>query len=357
MSFMRKVLIIFLILLCISSCSRQETENNKTAGLEYTSVSDLQDKNIGILLGSVFDSVSHTVLPDANYLYYKSYGDLVSALKTGKIDAFPTDYLDSLDMTAENEGLGYIDEALFPQEIAFMFNKDENGDKLRNQVNEFIKEAEKSGLKEELFHKWEKDINADMYDYDKLPGPNGTLRAASVGASNHVCFIRDGKLAGYEVELFSLFCEKYGYRFEYYISDISGVVAAVAAKKVDIAFGCLSYTEERAKNVNFSDVTMNSAVYYVVRKNGSVTDNGFIDSITNSFYNTFIIEDRYKLFISGCLTTVCITVLSVIFGTLLGFITYLKARNNDGLFNRFVHFMIWLIHGIIAYHKLCTFDL
>ena len=340
---MKKILIILLLLLCMSSCSKQETTNNSTSELEYTSISELQDKTIGILIGSMFDSASHDRLPNANYLYFQSYGDLVSALRSGKIDAIPMDYFDILDLANENEDLGYIDETLYDQQIGYIFNKDERGDKLRNQVNEFLKEIEASGLKEDLYNKWVNDLNADMYDYDKLPGPNGTLHVATNATSNHISYIRDGKLVGYEVELFALFCEKYGYRFEYGLIDFSAIVASVTTNKADIAISCLSYSEERAKNVNYSDFIMDSPIHFVVRKNNSVTNTNFIDSIINSFYNTFIIEDRYKMFISGCITTLSMTILSVIFGTLF---TYLKARNNDGLFNKFVDFMIWLIHGM-----------
>ena len=347
-----KILAIGFILLCLSACSNKadnisDSVNEKEDGAqEFTSISQLENETIGMLTGSMFDSIIPDMLPDAEYLYFQSYGDLVSALRSGKIDAWPSDYLTVLDTANEYDDLGYIDEVIINQECGFIFNRDENGFNLRQQVNEFLKEAEESGLKEDLYNKWVNDLNADMYDYKNLPGPNGTLRVSTSGSTNHISFIRDNKLVGYEVELLALFCEKYGYNFEYNLTDFTGMLSALASGKADIAFASLAYTEERAKNVYYSDVTLYSPGYFVVRKNNSATNTNLINSIVNSFYDTFIVEDRYKLFINGCLTTISITILSVIFGTLLGFVTYLKARNNDGIFNKFVDFMIWLIHGM-----------
>ena len=48
-------------------------------------------KRIGIQMGSVFDHLVLEVIPDAELSYFNSMSDMVAALETGKIDAFPCD--------------------------------------------------------------------------------------------------------------------------------------------------------------------------------------------------------------------------------------------------------------------------
>jgi polar amino acid transport system substrate-binding protein len=63
----------------------------------------------------------------------------------------------------------------------------------------------------------------------------------------------------------------------------------------------------------------------------------------DSFVKTFIREDRYKMFINGILTTLLITVLSAIAGTLLGFAVFMCCRGG----NRAANMITWICTGLI----------
>ena len=215
--------------------------------LEYNSIPELNGKNIGIMTGTIIDGIVSDLLPSANKVYYSGAGDLATALKSGKIDAFGLDDIYTLDLLTENPDFGLINEPFVVQHCAFLFNKDDNGDALRNKMNQFLAEIEKSGLKDELYDKWINDVDAPMFDYESLPGPNGTITLGTEGTSTRTCFVRNGKLAGYEVELLSLFCEKYGYSLDYEVMDFAGMIPAVVAGKVDVACGCIAITEERER--------------------------------------------------------------------------------------------------------------
>ena len=52
------------------------------------------------------------------------------------------------------------------------------------------------------------------------------------------------------------------------------------------------------------------------------------------------------MFFEGIFATMAITILSIIFGTLLGFIVYTNTRNNKGVALKIVRFSIWLIQGM-----------
>lgn len=78
----------------------------------------------------------------------------------------------------------------------------------------------------------------------------------------------------------------------------------------------------------------------------SLEGGGFLDTVKESFNKTFIREDRWKLFLRGVLTTLLITFLSVLCGTLLGFAVYMLCRNGNRVANTVTRFCIWLVQGM-----------
>ena len=69
-------------------------------------------------------------------------------------------------------------------------------------------------------------------------------------------------------------------------------------------------------------------------------------SVCESFERTFIREDRYKLFGQGVLTTLLITVLSILFGTMLGFCIFMLCRNGNPFANRMTNVCLWIVQGM-----------
>ena len=56
-----------------------------------------------------------------------------------------------------------------------------------------------------------------------------------------------------------------------------------------------------------------------------------LSELAKSFARTFIVESRWMLIVEGVITTAIITVLSAIFGTLLGFLLVLFRRTGSRL--------------------------
>ena len=69
------------------------------------------------------------------------------------------------------------------------------------------------------------------------------------------------------------------------------------------------------------------------------------DGIRDSFNKTFLRENRYQLFLSGIGTTMLITLLSIFFGTELGFIVFMLCRNGDRIANGITKVCVWLVRG------------
>lgn len=73
---------------------------------------------------------------------------------------------------------------------------------------------------------------------------------------------------------------------------------------------------------------------------------GFISSIKESFNKTFIVDQRYKLFIEGILTTLLITISSILIGTIVAFLVYLLIRRGNKVAIAIEGACNWLIKGL-----------
>ncbi len=172
---------------------------------------------------------------------------------------------------------------------------------------------------------------------------------AAFTATVPFAYIKDGKPAGIDVDLVARFCAEYGYRLEIMQMDFAAILPAVLTGKCDFGSGGIAYTAERAETFYYSEFTMESySAIAVLKGSGSYEQKDLAASVRESFAKTFLREDRWKLFAEGAWNTVLITLLSVFFGTLLGFAAYLLVRGENRIADLLVRIMVWLIQGMPA---------
>lgn len=82
------------------------------------------------------------------------------------------------------------------------------------------------------------------------------LQAAVSPTSPPNCYQRDEDYVGIDVEIFRAFCESQSLSFEMTAYDWEGMLDAVIANRVDVAFSGISITEKRKEVMNFSDSYM-----------------------------------------------------------------------------------------------------
>ena len=298
----------------------------------YQSLDELAGKRIGVITGSIHDGLVAERLPTAQRVYFTVPSDMLAALKAGKIDAFVLPEASAIFMRYEDGSITWLDESLQDGDVGFAFPKTEEGRALCGRFSEYIRAIQADGTLAELTDKW---FRADesvktMIDYTALPATNGTLHMATVGIQVPFNYVRDNRIVGFDIELAARFCEEAGYCLQVEQMNFDGILASVQSEKCDFAGACLVITEERKEQVDFSEpYYLNSVVAIVL--DGATAGNGesFFDSVKSSFEKTFLRENRWKLFLEGIGTTMLITVLSILFGTALGFPVYMLCRNGN----------------------------
>jgi len=167
----------------------------------------------------------------------------------------------------------------------------------------------------------------------ELPKPaGGNKLVAGIISDNGLPFtaIKDNRLVGFNIELVDRFGLFIGRPVEYQDIEFSGLIAAAATGKIDMVATILGITEERKKQIAFSDPYYElGAWFFALKKNIAAHDNSRKTPVLSGlktvfrhaaegFHNNIIKENRYLLILDGLKTTVIISVLSTIFGTLLG---------------------------------------
>ena len=338
--YLRKI-VFFLLVLILFGCSA----NNGVSS--YTDLEELKDKRIGVMTGTIYDAIVKKRFPEAEYHYFNTVTDLSSALLSHKVDAIIEDENLLNEIHRSNPEIVMIGDPVSSVYIGFAYGKNEKGNTLRKQMNEFLAKAKNDGLLDQLEEKWVNyNTDTEMIDYSLSEAVNGTLILATDSTAPPFSFIINGKIVGYEIEIAALFCEEYGYRLEIVNTNFSGIISGVQSGKSDFGVGGMGITQERSKNVDFSDPTFTVYGKMAVLDKGVKENNSFFKKILDSLQRTFVVENRWIMFVKGIMTTLMITILSLVLGTLLGFLVYTRARRSKGLFVRIVKFFNWLIKGL-----------
>ena len=305
-----------------------KADGSAGGGLEFNSPKELDGHKVGVLNGSITDRfVDEHLGGSRDYSYLNTMGDMVAALKSGKVDAFCADEPSALLALNNNEGIGAIEGKVADDRYGIMFPK---GSPLKAEFDPIIEEMRSDGTLDALKKKWvgggdaEKSMPEPGWD-----APKGTLKMATCATIEPISYVRgNNEIVGLEIELVELICKRLGYGLEFVNQDFSGVIGSVQSSKVDLGAGGFSISEERSQQLDFSVPDYDNAPVFVVRKKAEPDAfAGFVEGITRSFKKTFIDEGRWQLVLSGLGVTLLVSVSAGVLGTLLGYLTVLARRS------------------------------
>ncbi len=287
-------------------------------------------KSLAVLLGSSHESYARKHYADDRLLQYQTVPDLLLALKQGKTDAafFAREMFRHVG--PDNPEIGILADDVFFEPLGIIFKP--GNETLRLQFNDFLKEIRQNGIYDDMVQRWIDDAGTTMPEIPQH-GENGEFPVAIVGNIG-LPFISliDGQLAGFDIEMMKRFASHLGKRFVPVDMPFNSLLMAVSSGRVMAGASCIMITEERARQVAFSDpyyetgvciIALNSyinkehaAEFIPPESPGDKT--GFFSGIKKSFHNNLVLEDRYKLVLDGLKVTVIISILAAILGTILG---------------------------------------
>lgn len=323
----------------LAACSGEENSQKDLENLEQ-----LHGKVIGYTVGvSYIDDVNKRY-PDSEKKLYNVPTDAIEALKSGRIDAYITDDSSARFTLKETEGLKTLDGFITKDRYGFILNQENTP--LCKEVNGVLEKFRQDGTLKKLESKWVDNYETAVLEPVKAPdAPKGVMKIGSVNDWPPFAYYQDGGVVGYDVELVSLIARELGYEPEFTVYNFDSLISAIAADRADIAVGCITYTPERAESVLFTDEVYGGGTVAVVLDHSGGTG-GFWEGIKTSFRKTLIQEDRWKLLANGLLVTVELSLLSLVFGTLLGFLYSFPLRSKNKLVRKTASLFSAVLDGL-----------
>ena len=325
----RKESVLFSDTYCRSPIVMAVLADESAAGGEKT-LADFENATLGILSGSSFDPLAKERFPNAQRQYYSLVPDMILAVEQGKIDAYISETTYVAAAIWEGAKIETVDDVIDRTNAGYIFRKDSEGAAaVREQLNAFIIKSKESGFLQELQNKWLGSKEpSETFDNNSLTGENGTLKVAVSPDLKPLCYVKEGAVVGYEIEVLQHFAKEYGYRLEFVSMTFDAILPGVVSGKYDIGTGGMTITEERAQSVDFTESYLTVDVVMVVKASAnSSAQGGFWAELKADFEKTFIREDRWKLIVEGIGVTMLISLCAAAAGSLLGFGLYMLSRS------------------------------
>jgi polar amino acid transport system substrate-binding protein len=290
-----------------------------------TSVNDLTDKRIAVQLGTVYDLYATKTFPNATVLQYPTFQEVTLSVSTGKADAGLSDIDVLNEVILANPDLTTLGAPIFKSPVAAGFRKTD-ADK-RAAFNAFLKEIRANGVWADMSDRWMTKRDQKM---PALPAAatKGTVIVGTSSGGFPFAAVQNNELVGFDIELARRFGAHIGAEIRFVDQDFAAHIAALVSGKIDVILASMFDTEERRKQIDFSEAYFEQDSYaFTVKANtaagaaasaGASARGSFADRVAASFRSNILVERRYLLILDGLKTTAVIAVLATLFGTALG---------------------------------------
>ena len=104
-------------------------------------------------------------------------------------------------------------------------------------------------------------------DIPQQRGTGRTVRIATYPTMPPFNLINSGKPSRLEIDLLTEWANRRNWQLEFLVMDFAAQIPAVQTGKADMAMGAISITEERQKQVLFSNGYIESHIVLITRKN------------------------------------------------------------------------------------------
>lgn len=245
------------------------------------SADDLKGKTIAVQLGTTGDIYASSYADEANTEEptegtkttettvdrYNKGADAVQALKQGKADAVIIDEQPAKAFVEKNDDLQILDDAFADEEYAICIAKDNT--ELTEKFNQAIAELKEDGTLDDIINNYIGDDTKGKTPYkspDDVDRSNGTLTMATNAAFEPYEYYKGGDVTGIDVDLAQAICDKLGYELKVDDMEFDSIITAVESGKADFGAAGMTVTEDRLKNINFTDTYTTARQVIIVRK-------------------------------------------------------------------------------------------
>lgn len=319
------MLLLIVVITGISACSN----DNSKAGKEVKNAGDLPGAKIGVQLGTTGDIYVSDYENDGSGTKVERYNkgaDAIQALKLGKIDCVVIDEQPALEFVKQNTGLKILDDEFTKEDYALCIGKD-NPELLEN-VNTAIEKLQSDGTIDSIINNYigsDSQIGKTPYEKKDVERKNGTLKIGTNAEFPPYEYYEDNQITGIDIDIMQAVCDELGMDMQVEDMAFDSIIAAITSGKVDVGASGFTVTEDRKKNINFTDSYITTKQDIIVKDGSSSSKIGLKEKL----YDNFVKDSRYMYIVKGLGNTVVITLFAVMLGIILGFLIAVVRTSHD----------------------------
>ena len=342
------IMAIGLLLALLSGCA-DKTKKIISSFEDFNS----PDMRLGIATGTPAQTEAEIDFPQAQFISFSSFVDAFTAIKTGKADGFAFTKVILNEFTRTDSSMAVMEGSYGTVHISAGLAK--GNTELCEKVNIALATFKADGTLADMEQRWITDGATTMPELEKPEHTEGTLRILTEGLQKPFSFNADGAYVGFDIELGARIAYSLNMDYEVITMTFGALIPALNSGVGDIILCDLNESEERSKQILFSDSYYTSDLSILVRADRyeaastAATEAGAdADETTllDEFNSTFLKESRWKLFLRGIGITVLISLCSFALGTAWGGVLCAFSRSNSKALNAFSTVYCKIITGI-----------
>ena len=222
---------------------------------KLTGVDQLKDQKLAAQRGTVGQFLAEDLLGDRQkelLTTYEKYVDAIAALRQGKVRAVIMDEAPAQRFLKSVENLAVMHEPLSEESYAIGFRK--GNAELREQVDAALAEMKADGTLAAIVEKYNGDFSVKPEDIDLNKGASGgkLIMGTEAGFAPYELKVGSGYI-GIDVEMVAGIAKRLNRELVIENMNFDALPMAVASGKVDMICAGITVTEDRRKNMDFSD--------------------------------------------------------------------------------------------------------
>lgn len=309
----------------MAGCAKQESTQTK----QITCADDLVGAKIGVQIGTTGDIYVSDYEGDeagTKIERYNKGADAVQALKLGKIDCVVIDEQPAIQYVKENGNIHILEEEFAVEEYALITAKEDTF--LSEQINAALETLQADGTVDSIIKNYigaEDEVSRYPYLSKDVERNNGTLIVGTNAEFPPYEFHQNNEITGIDIDIMRAISDELGMNLQIEDMAFDSIIAAVTSGKVNVGASGFTVTEDRKKNVNFTDAYVTTKQVIIVRDGDSFTTAG----LSEKLYTNFIKDNRYQYILKGLGNTLLITFFAVMIGIVFGFLIAIVRTSHD----------------------------
>ena len=253
--------------------------NISTRRILYSTIKELDGKDIGIEKGSNYEDLIKANFPSSTIKYSETIESLLMSLLFRNTEAIILEEPVAKYYMNQANSLTYFKDKLINNNYGFGYSKTVNNN-IITEFDEYIDAIKKSGDYKQILDIWTGEYNSLKNINRDLNGNKGVIKAGFNFNMPPFAYIENNQKIGFEIDLLYRFAKMYGYQIELSSLTAEEQITKIINKEMDLVGGCFSITENKKLFMNFSKSIYEGGAVVVVR-NDSITKETEINTLNN----------------------------------------------------------------------------